>query len=208
MIAGILILCLGGSLLVLLFVNNSTPNQPTALPTVPFQNNLTEAVVPTPLPDINQLLSTLQQQAPTPLAEDTPRQPVRLEISRLGIDSPVVMVGRNEEGLIITPERAVGYWNRSARLEAYSNVVLVGHNNPNPLPVLAGINDIQTGDTIRLTDQFSEEYVYTVLQVEVFEAYDNDALRYLLPTPNKRVTIISCHPDPACGQRLVVVAEP
>jgi LPXTG-site transpeptidase (sortase) family protein len=166
--------------------------------------------VPTALPDVELLLTALPTRTPPP----GPARPARLEMERLGIDAVVLAVGVDKDGRIVTPDRYAGYWSMSAPLNEDGNTVIVGHNKPDPWPVFFGLSRADVGDEVKVTDQFGQEYNYRVDEsviIQVEGAPPEEAqrtLEFIQPTQSRRLTLITCYPDPSCPARLVVVATP
>jgi LPXTG-site transpeptidase (sortase) family protein len=129
----------------------------------------------------------------------------------LGVDVLVALVTLDLDGYIITPDRFAGFWADSANLGTGSNTVIVGHNRPYPRDVFGQLSSLEVGNEIVLTDQFGEQYRFqvsekVVLPVNGFD--DNRAISYIRPTENARLTLITCHPDITCSERLIIVALP
>jgi sortase A len=107
---------------------------------------------------------------------------------------------------------AGGWHDTSAPLSAGSNIVLNGHHNAWG-QVFGQLVKVQPGDQVFLYSQ-GTEFAYTVVQSMILPERDQplsvrvDNARWLLPTPNERVTLITCWPENDNSHRLVVIAIP
>lgn len=151
---------------------------------------------------------------------DAASLPQRLIIPAIDVDAPVYSVGleRHFEGdqsylqWSVPRGYAVGWHNQSAPLGAPGNTVLNGHNNIYG-SVFRDLVDLAPGDRVILYDA-GVEHVYQVAQRELLEEqgqplavrYQN--ARWMLPTTDERITIISCWPATSNSHRVIVVAVP
>lgn len=181
----------------------------TALP-------LTAMPIPTPLPAAS----------PTPLppsASPTPAPggpPTRIRIAAIGLDAPVLPVGQHAitlDGELfsqwdVPPTRAAGWHQTSAPLGAPGNTVLNGHHNIHG-EVFRSLSTLKPGDWIAL-DSVDRRFHYVVVQTmtlaEEGQPLDVRAenARWILPTADERVTLVTCWPSYANTHRLVVIALP
>jgi LPXTG-site transpeptidase (sortase) family protein len=187
-------------------VRESSPS-----PTAMSASVVAPAAMPTALPGLDQLMAAIQA---TTIPPAGPAYPVRLKIESVGINVPVFVVDLDEGGYVAMPDRYAGYWRNSAPLNEIGNTVIVGHNVPGAGAVFYGLDRAQAGDEVRLTDQFGAEYVYRVAEsaiVQIEGAPPEEAQRaseYTRPTDDQRLTLVTCHPDIMCSQRLIVIARP
>lgn len=149
------------------------------------------------------------------------RQPVRLSIPAIGVDAPVEAVGvrsqsvEDEEEILqwaVPDGYAVGWHHTSAPLHAPGNTVLNGHNNMHGA-VFRNLVDLEVGERLILYDD-DGSYEYEVTQRALFEE-DGQSMRernwnarWMLPTSDERLTIISCWPFSTNTHRVVIVAHP
>jgi sortase A len=187
-------------------VRTRTPTA-TAIPSetpsaIPF-------VTPTPSPTV------------TPSPTRPPRNPDRILIPAINLDAPVnpVSLERVEiDGHIYSqwgvPDGAVvGWHDSSAPLGLPGNTVFNGHHNVNG-HVFRDLVDVQIGDLIRVEGMDSVGLNYTVVQTMLLleegrpleERLEN--ARWLLPSHDERITLVSCWPPNGRTHRLVVVALP
>lgn len=158
---------------------------------------------------------------PTPTATRIPRQPTRLLIPSIGLDAPVQKVWLQQvlvDGQVLSqwrvPEgRIVGWHETSAPLGQVGNTVLNGHHNING-HVFRDLIKVQPGDTLRLeaADSFGLDYtvVQTMLLPEEGRSLEErlENARWLLPSSDERITLVTCWPPDGRSHRLVVVALP
>ncbi len=144
--------------------------------------------------------------------------PDRIVIEKIGLDAPVVPVGQHPiqiGGRIysqwdVPDERAAGWHQNSAPLGQSGNTVLNGHHNVNGA-VFRYLVTLELGDMVALNSG-EDRYLYVVAQTMALEeegqsltTRQNNA-RWILPTNDERVTLITCWPLDASTHRLVVIA--
>ena len=153
--------------------------------------------------------------APTPPGAP----PDRLTIARLGLDAPVEPVGMVASNVApgvvewgVPDHRAAGWLNTSAPFGFEGNTVLDGHHNIKG-EVFRDLWTLQAGDEIVLYAG-SEARSYIVHDVLILpekgqplEVRLSNA-RYLLPTKDERLTLVTCWPYENNTHRTVVVAYP
>ena len=164
--------------------------------------------------------------------------PVRLVIPDLKIDVPVVEMGwrvvQTADGPRsdwVIPKNEAGHHINSALLGDADNVVISGHNNifgevfkpisfawDNASRVqvdsFTDRSDLLNGRTIELFDAAGQEFKYTIAAfyrlkdtgVSAEQRIANG--RFMEPTDQAQVTIITCWPPTSNTHRLVVVAVP
>ena len=189
----------------------------------------TAATVPAPAP-----LATTVPSA-TPLLGSAP---VRLAIPNLKIDVPVVEMGWNVVQTAdgprsdwVIPKNEAGHHINSALLGEKGNLVISGHNNiygsvfkpisfawDNDTRIqvdnFTDRSDVLNGRTIELFDAAGQEFKYTISAfyrlkdtgVPLQQRIANG--RFMEPTDQEQVTIITCWPPTSNTHRLVIVAVP
>jgi LPXTG-site transpeptidase (sortase) family protein len=149
-------------------------------------------------------------------------QPVRylLYIPRLQRYAPVVTIhnelvqlgGQEVWQLSLPPAYAAGWSEASAPIGEMGNSVFVGHNNEYG-EVFRGLEELEAGDEVYVRSP-QADHLYRVTETALFEeqylSLDErlDNARWLAPTPDERLTLITCWPYFSNTHRVVVVAQP
>jgi sortase A len=146
--------------------------------------------------------------------------PERIEIPAIGVDTPVVEVGweaRIVNGDAVdnvwqTADFAAGFHRDSARLGEVGNTVLSGHNNIQG-SVFRDLYDLKPGDEIILHSAgrrwvYAIENKFVVHEEGASEARRRANAQWIDPTPDERLTLISCYPPWSNTHRVIVVARP
>lgn len=184
--------------------SNTTTYTPTATP------SQTPTLIPTRTP-------TVTPTAP-PVVSQNQSVPDRIVIEKIGLNAPVMPVGQHP---IQIGERVYSQWDvldaqvagwhqNSAPLGKAGNTVLNGHHNGNG-EVFRYLIALEPGDMIAL-ESGEKRYLYIVAQTMVLEeegqtlATRQTNARWILPTSDERVTLITCWPPDASTHRLVIVA--
>ena len=171
--------------------------------------------VPTPEP--YPTADTPTPPPPTRVPAEGP--PTWIEAPSIGLDAPVVEVGYRityVDGLEATewqvPDRAAGFHQGSAYPGHPGNTVISGHHNIGS-EVFRDLINLNVGDEIILwVDKTS--YRYKVAQKEILlEAGVSDAVRrkngrWIAPTDDERLTLVTCWPYTGNSHRLIIVARP
>lgn len=206
--------------LLLVVACRSTPAGPTSAPAI--ETTQPPAVLPAP--------GTETASTPAPVAtqsaELTPPpatgQPNRLVIPKIALDTPIVDVGwqiveRGQQRFTEwqTADNAAGHHINSAKPGEMGNVVLSGHHNTKG-EVFRRISDqeLAVGDAVYLYDARGQRFTYQVSEVTppLLEvgATDEQRLanaRYIQPTTDARVTLVTCWPYWTNTHRIIVVAK-
>jgi sortase A len=183
---------------------------PTLTHTATITVTVTASLTPTPAP------------SPTPPPTATPRPliPERIVIDAIELDAPVVLVGQHAITLggqtysqwDVPNEYAAGWHHNSSPLNQPGNIVLNGHHNVYGA-VFRHLIRLEPGDVVTLDAQ-GERHYYVVAQIMTLaEEYQpvsvrQENARWILPTDDERVTLVTCWPYNANSHRLVVVALP
>jgi sortase A len=157
-----------------------------------------------------------------PPAENPPQAltPQRIVIPAIQLDAPVLPSGYalvDIDGQVYQQweapqEYAVGWHQTSAFIGAPGNTVLNGHNNIYG-SVFARLIDLNEGDAIEI---HSGEWriLYTVTNKMVLPERDEDLSvrlengRWMQPTSDERLTLVSCWPPESNTHRVFIVASP
>ena len=149
-----------------------------------------EAEIPVHLRPVWQSLSNLP--TPMPVIE----QAIRIQIPAIGVDAPVVQ-GDSWEQLKKGVAQHIGTPNPGQR----GNIVLSGHNDIYG-EIFRYLDRLNPGDTVILfTSQ--RQYTYVITGTQMVEP---TTVEVMAPTPDARVTLISCHPYLVDIHRIVVSA--
>lgn len=140
----------------------------------------------------------------------------RISIPTIRVDSKVVEVQREERDGAVewqVADYAVGHHAGSGEPGGGSNVVISGHNNIRG-EVFRRLDELRKGDLITLEYSHGERF-YKVTEVRIVlqdGAADQARMRnarYMAPTPDEQLTLISCWPyRPWPPYRIIVIALP
>jgi sortase A len=144
-----------------------------------------------------------------------------LLIPDLNLDAPIrpVWLQRIESGGQVYSQwrvpagRTVGWHNTSARLGESGNLVLNGHHNSEG-HVFKDLIKIQVGAQIRLEGADGEGLNYTVVQTLLLQEAGRSLeerqanARWLLPSHDERITLVTCWPPDGNSHRFIVLALP
>jgi len=136
----------------------------------------------------------VQSLANIPIPTPGPEQAIRIQISAINIDAPIVQ-GDGWEQL----KKGVGQHVGSAKPGDKGNVVLSAHNDIFG-EIFRDLDNLQPGDTINLYTTL-QSYTYVISSVKVVEPTQVNVLE---PTTYPSVTLISCYPYLVDDQRIVV----
>jgi len=197
-----------------------SPSPPTATPTLPpllpfsDEEDGVLRLAPTATPS----RPSGSPATPTPTPVGYP--PTRIVIPAIDLDAPVVVttwevvnIGGVEQAIwVVPPMRAAGWHEGSAALGVPGNTVLNGHNTTNG-EVFRDLYLLEPGDQVIV---YSDDtpFFYQVSEVltlpeggQPLEVRMENA-RYIQPTDDERVTLVTCHPYGSLRYRLVVIARP
>jgi LPXTG-site transpeptidase (sortase) family protein len=157
---------------------------------------------------------------PTPSPTAAPAIPDRILIDAIGLDAPVVPVGQHSLRIgeqvysqwDVPDVFAAGWHQNSAPLGQPGNTVLNGHHNVYG-EVFRQLVALEPGDIVTL-EAGGRRYFYIVAQTMTLPEQDQPVsvrqanARWILPTDDERVTLITCWPYTGNSHRLIVVALP
>ena len=149
-----------------------------------------EAEIPENLRPFVQSLSNIP--IPTPSSQ----QAIRIQIPAIGVDAPVVQ-GDGWEQLKKGVAQHIGTPNPGER----GNIVLSGHNDVFG-QVFRDLDKLSPGDVVKLFTS-SRQYTYIITGTQMVAP---TAVEVMAPTPDFRVTLISCHPYLVDIHRIIVSA--
>ena len=146
--------------------------------------------------------------------------PTRLIIPAIGLDAPVVAVGwsiADDGGQLVSEwdvpvQRAAGWLNSSALIGARGNSVLVGHQNIDGR-VFEDLEYLKQGDEIQV-QAGSETHKYVVVVRNIVPEKDQplevrrENAKWIGPSNDVRLTLVTCWPRNDNTHRLILVALP
>jgi sortase A len=186
-------------------------------PTLPPLTNLKDQVQ-------SATQETGQNQAtPTPASTVTPVPiwvPDRIVIPAIQLDAPVVSttlrtiayLGKNYPQWKVPDFFAAGWAPTSASLGVMSNTVLFGHHNTEG-EVFAHLVDLQLDDLLILYSG-EREFAYIVALKMILPERNQPVdirlqnARWILPSSDERLTLLTCWPYVSNTHRLIIVAIP
>ncbi len=160
--------------------------------------------------------------APTPTPAPTPffAAQYHMTIDKLGVSAPVVTEGMDANQVPIVPLEGdvVAWYDFTAQPGTAGNAVFAGHKTWNGPAIFYDLDQLQRGDTIRLTGDDGAELDYTVTDSFTVNENDPNAVSVMAPTNSAVMTIITCDGtryytgDPVFGhdytERRIIRAEP
>lgn len=193
---------------------------PMTLPTLTATLVPTRQPSPTPLPPTATSTQPPSTTSPIPVATAASAVPIRLIIPAINLDAPVITVGWStveRDGQQISewdvPEwRAAGWLKTSALVGAIGNTVLEGHQDIDGR-VFENLEQLKEGDAVQVqTDSFTRAYVIVRRTIvpekdQPLEVRRENA-RWIGPSNDERLTLVTCWPRNDNTHRLILVALP
>jgi LPXTG-site transpeptidase (sortase) family protein len=150
----------------------------------------------------------------------SPSIPERLIIDKIGLDAPVELARSMEVNVdgqaaiqfLVPEEFAAGWHEHSAPLGVIGNTVLSGHHNAFG-EVFKELVDLEVGDTFILTSG-ANQFSYIIANKMILPEKDQPLSvrlengRWILPSKDERVTLVTCWPARSNTHRLILVAVP
>jgi sortase A len=160
------------------------------------------------------------ENSPTPKNHLAPEIPNQLLIPAINLDAPIVAVGWSvveKDGQQVSewdvPEwRAAGWLNTSALIGAPGNTVLEGHQDIDGR-VFENLEYLKEGDEIQVqTASFTRRYIIALRTIvpeknQPLEVRRENA-RWIGPSNDERLTLVTCWPHNDNTHRLILVALP
>ncbi len=195
-------------------------NGAVTLPTLTVTPAPTRRPSPTPLPPTSTPAHTPPATLPAPTATPASAAPTRLIIPAIDLDVPVVTVGWSvveRDGQPISEWdvpawRAAGWLKTSALIGAIGNTVLEGHQDIAGR-VFENLENLKAGDMVQVqTDSFTRTYVIAlrtiVLEKDQPLEVRRENARWIGPSNDERLTLVTCWPRNDNTHRLILVALP
>jgi len=191
--------------------------RPTPRPTAVV--HLISTSTPTAAPAPTATRTPTGAPSPTPVRLPASSPPTWIEAPSIHLSAPVVEThlapsssGSAEIGQWEVPDAAAGFHQGSAFPGHAGNTVISGHNNLGS-EVFRYLVDLKIGDEVTLYVG-DTPYRYRVTEKELLrEAGESDEVRrenarWIAPTDDERLTLVTCWPYTGNSHRLIVVARP
>lgn len=196
------------------FGSDTLPLRPTVTP-LSRASQITPDSEPALLPDTSRPVSNTPVLRPTPV-DPTGQNPTRIVIPAIKLDAPVETVGwHTVDGVSqwdVPDTFAAGWLMTSAPLGKPGNTAITGHHNIAG-EVFRNLVKLQPGDRITLYAN-DQPFFYEVASRRILpERGQSDEVRranarWIQPTSDERITLITCWPYTSNTHRLVIVAKP
>ena len=196
------------------FGNDPLPLRPTVTP-LPRAGQSQITPEPALLPDTSRPIADAPARKPTPISL-AGQNPTRIVIPAIQLDAPVETVGwHTVDGVSqwdVPDTYAAGWLMTSAPLGQPGNTALTGHHNIGG-EVFRNLVKLQPGDRITLYAN-DQPFFYEVASRRILpERGQPDEVRranarWIQPTDDERITLITCWPYTSNTHRLVIVAKP
>ena len=200
--------------------------QPTATQASTNTPAATIVTLPTSTPVPRATATVANVAAPTPAATSTPSPapasgaPTRLVIPSIGLEAPIVTVGfvnyeidgQATTTWAVPSSFAAGWHHTSAPPGQAGNTVLNGHQNIHG-GVFRNLAALKVGDEIIVyVGENAHHYRISERHLLAEEgqplAVRAENARWILPTQDERLTLVTCAPSAQSTHRLIVVALP
>jgi len=159
-------------------------------------------------------------ETPTPTPTVVPVEPERIVIPKIELDAPIIPAVMKRlkleeevyEQWLAPDEYAVGWHYNTALLGQPGNTVLNGHHNIFGM-VFRDLHQLIPGDVIELYGG-SMKFSYMVVNVMILPekgqefSVRRENARWLQPSTDERVTLVTCWPATSNTHRLIIVARP
>lgn len=146
--------------------------------------------------------------------------PDRIVIEEIELDAPIVIadsvrsiIDGQEVVQFLVPEKfAAGWHENSAPLGEIGNTVINGHHNAFG-KVFERLVDLKSGSELLLKSG-NRDFYYTVTNKFILPEKDQpldvrlDNGRWILPSNDERITLLTCWPKRSNSHRLIIVAVP
>lgn len=145
----------------------------------------------------------------------------RVEVPAIGVDQVIIPVSWQVAYVAGQPvaqwdtvEWAAGHHIGSAPIGGPGNTVLTGHTRGNGNGEFQNLWQLAAGDEVHVWDGIGREFTYVVESVnkvqEVGASLEQrqENARYMMPTDDTRLTLITCWPEWVYTHRIIVIARP
>ncbi|HUS14386.1 MAG TPA: sortase [Chloroflexia bacterium] len=163
---------------------------------------------------------TAQQWVSAGLAQGQSKPPLKIEMPRIGVNTPIVPVGwemipskaGQDTSRWKVAEFAAGHHEGTANPGQIGNVVISGHVDWKG-EVFKNLHEAKRGDEIRVYTE-DREYLYIVQDTQLVledgatDEQKRQNARFMDPTPDQTLTLITCYPYGIDDHRFIVIAKP
>ena len=168
------------------------------------------------LPENDENITVTQEADDVEIPEHIPIN-IRVEV----IDLDVEIIPAEKMEIIIdnvgyqtweAPEEVVGWQYNSAQLGRTGNTVLIGHHNSSG-SVFKNLKDLIVGDRIIISSE-DQDFEYEVKDIMILLEKEQplevrlENAKWLWPTLDERITLVTCWPKYDNSHRLIIVALP
>jgi sortase A len=164
-------------------------------------------------------MHSMPSSPPSPTPVPLPAEiPVRIVIPAIDLDAPITPVvllfkqGDPAAQWQVPNQRMAGWLNDSAKLGEMGNLVLDGHHNVYGR-IFERLKDLQPGAEIIIYGEtraitYSLTARTLLLERGQPEQVRLEHARYIAPTSDQRLTLVTCWPPTDYSHRLILVARP
>ena len=208
---------IGGGVLLTACTGGSTgASQPVA------QSTPQAAATSPPSPTVEPV-ATIAVEQPTPAPSPTVAVywPEQVEIPSIQVKGPVVQVGLEPDGTMEAPKGpdVIGWYTGSVAPGVAGNTLITAHvdwlNRETGKPqeaVFWNLRKVQSGDQVVVRSENDQTYTYVVKESFLVGFDDTEALKYVQPTTEPIMTLITCEGDfdqntRNYSKRRIVIAE-
>lgn len=196
---------------------------------IPASSERSDETAPTLIPSTPPSTTSAAEEIPAiPTSLPTPMvtpykpvdKPVRMIIDSIKLDAKIVestpatmRIGSTEYMQWKAPDAdVVGWQTTSAELGIMGNSVFFGHHNVYG-NVFGNLHNVVQGDLIKIEGHealFSYQAVNVMIVQErgVDMATRLENARWIMPSEDERITLVTCHPAESNTHRLIIVAVP
>jgi LPXTG-site transpeptidase (sortase) family protein len=147
--------------------------------------------------------------------------PKAIVIEKIELEAPVleteqisVRIAEQQYAQFLVPEEYAAGWHAgSAPIGVPGNTVISGHHNAYGA-VFKDLIKLEIGDVIKLVDEEGRQYKYYIANKMIFPEKDESLEvrlengRWIQPTDDERLTVVTCWPADSNSHRLILVAVP
>ncbi|WP_220451163.1 class F sortase [Nocardioides dongkuii] len=131
------------------------------------------------------------------------RAPVRLAIPAIGVSTPLVGLGLEEDRTVEVPEDAdrAGWFELGPPPGVTGSSVILGHVDSAAGPaVFARLEDLERGDVVEVGRADGSEVAFEVLRLELYPNAEFPAQRVYAASGARRLNLVTCAGDYDAGR--------